>query len=112
MVTATAFVNPGYDLLVNQSSFNAVNASYVAINSSSDGFAWLFLSLGIIYLPAIAVYIRSQNIYPAVFVLLLMTTFMDYYGLLNYYVAKGSYTFAIITVAITLAYQIKKKSTE
>ena len=110
MVNATAFPDPyGWSRIANESSFNLLNATITAWQSSAGGIAWAFAGTFLILLVPIAIWTRSQNAVAAAFGQLTITLFMHYYGLVPFYIWTGSYVLIILMIAFSMVQYIRKR---
>lgn len=110
MVNATVFPEPyGWQNIINESQFNPINASVIAWKSSAGGVAWLFASAFIILLVPAAIYIKSQNLTAAAFGQILMTLFMQHYGLVHESLVWPMYISAIVMIAFPVAFKLLAK---
>jgi len=108
---STAFPDPyGWNQIVNESSFNPINASITALQSSGGGgLAWIVATIFIIFLVPFGIYVKSQNMLAAVFGQVMITLLMNYYGYLHPLVYWPSYVSCAIMVALTIGYKIFAK---
>jgi len=72
----------GWQNIVNESSFNPINASITAWTSTADGLGWIFACSFIILLVPYIVYTKTQSIVATIFGLITITLLMYYYKII------------------------------
>ena len=107
MANATAFPSPyGWEYINDTTQFNPIKASVKAWElSAGNGIAWDLATATIILLVPTAIYLRSQNYVAAAFGQLLVTMFMQYYGLVSKYILVPSYIMIILMIALPIAFK-------
>ena len=106
MSLATAFPDPpGWQQIVNESQFNIINASVTAWQGSggTPSITWALISAAIIFVPGVMIYVRTQKTIPASMAILLVTVFMNFYGLLSAWVYVPAYLVVVLGIALQLA---------
>jgi len=114
MVNSSIFPDPyGWNYVTNTSEFNPIQAAVHAYtDSAGSGIAWTFAATSIILLIPIMIYVRTQNIIAAVFGMILINAFMQYYGMMPMYIVFAIYAIAVVGIGLAIAFKWLAKKGE